>query len=773
MKPILLSIFLVLFVSIHTLRAQSWNVSGNTATTSYKLGTTNKVSLRVFTNNTQRMVVDSLGKVGIGTAAPNASALLDITSTSKGLLIPRMTTAQRSAITSPATGLLVYQTDGTTGFYYYNAGWKAVTPALSGFASTALSNLGATTAINVSLLPKTTFISDLGSATKQWKNLYMGGDVYIWGNRFISDKANFNNFFGTNAGANTDINSGWENTGIGSEALYRNSTGFYNTASGFRALYLNTTGSSNTASGDSALYFNTIGSFNTASGHQAMRNNTTGNFNVADGSRALNSNTTGSNNTASGYAALYLNTSGDNNTAYGFNALYHNSIGTDNVAIGESALISNTDGSSNTAIGESALYSNTEGLGNTASGFQALYSNHFGFYNTASGHQALYSNTIGNYNTAIGHHALYRNTSSFNTAIGFEALYSNTSGSFNTAIGFEALYSDTTSSYNTAVGFGAAVSAASCTNATSLGAYTSAASDGLDNITAVGYGATALASNQVMLGNTSVTSVKAAGSFVVYSDGRFKKDIKEDVPGLEFINALRPVTYHYNIHDLNIHIRPATNKATNKGTNDQAAQLAAKQEEEAVKAKEKILYTGFVAQEVEAAAKKLNYDFSGVYKPANDKDVYGLSYSDFVVPLVKAVQQLSKKNEELEKKSERVDELEARVTKLEALLTSNNGITLNNNISTTVSLSAAYLEQNTPNPAAGSTTLIKYFVPADISNAKIVFTDMKGSIVKSVNVTKGSGQVIVNYGTLAAGTYHYALYLDGKQADTKTMIIAR
>jgi hypothetical protein len=62
--------------------------------------------------------------IGIGTAAPNASAQLDVTSTSKGLLLPRMTLAQRNLIVSPATGLLVYQTDNTPGFYYYNgASW--------------------------------------------------------------------------------------------------------------------------------------------------------------------------------------------------------------------------------------------------------------------------------------------------------------------------------------------------------------------------------------------------------------------------------------------------------------------------------------------------------------------------------------------------------------------------------------------------------------------------------------------------------------------------
>ncbi len=54
----------------------------------------------------------------------NNSAALDIKSTTKGLLIPRVTQAQRTAISSPALGLLVFQTDGTAGFYYYNGGWQ-------------------------------------------------------------------------------------------------------------------------------------------------------------------------------------------------------------------------------------------------------------------------------------------------------------------------------------------------------------------------------------------------------------------------------------------------------------------------------------------------------------------------------------------------------------------------------------------------------------------------------------------------------------------------
>ena len=61
-------------------------------------------------------------QVGIGTASPNSSAALDINpSTPKGLLVPRVTAAQRTAIATPATGLMVYQTDGASGFYF-NAG---------------------------------------------------------------------------------------------------------------------------------------------------------------------------------------------------------------------------------------------------------------------------------------------------------------------------------------------------------------------------------------------------------------------------------------------------------------------------------------------------------------------------------------------------------------------------------------------------------------------------------------------------------------------------
>jgi hypothetical protein len=61
------------------------------------------------------------------------------------------------------------------------------------------------------------------------------------------------------------------------------------------------------------------------------------------------------------------------------------------------------------------------------------------------------------------------------------------------------------------------------------------------------------------------------------------------------------------------------------------------------------LYSGFVAQDVEKAALETGYDFSGVDKPRNENDLYGLRYAEFVVPLVKAMQEQQSQIEELKK----------------------------------------------------------------------------------------------------------------------------
>jgi len=74
------------------------------------------------------LCINAFSQVGIGTTAPNSSSQLEISSTIGGLLVPRMTQVERAAITTPATGLLVYQTDATSGFWYYNGtSWTTFT----------------------------------------------------------------------------------------------------------------------------------------------------------------------------------------------------------------------------------------------------------------------------------------------------------------------------------------------------------------------------------------------------------------------------------------------------------------------------------------------------------------------------------------------------------------------------------------------------------------------------------------------------------------------
>jgi hypothetical protein len=66
-------------------------------------------------------------QVGVGTSSPDNSSVLDVNSINKGILIPRMTESQRNGIINPVTGLMIYQTDGTAGFYYFNGSvWTAV-----------------------------------------------------------------------------------------------------------------------------------------------------------------------------------------------------------------------------------------------------------------------------------------------------------------------------------------------------------------------------------------------------------------------------------------------------------------------------------------------------------------------------------------------------------------------------------------------------------------------------------------------------------------------
>lgn len=530
------------------------------------------------------------------------------------------------------------------------------------------------------------------------------------------------------------------NAAFGYQALITN-TGFSNTATGYHALYSNTTGGNNDAFGYKALFSNTTTGNNSAFGNNALYNNTGGTYNCAFGCYSLFTNTTGSYNVAGGYS-LYNNTSGSRNTALGFRALNGNTSAVENTAAGYQALYSNTLGNDNTGAGYQSLYSNTSGSSNTAAGYQALFTMNGASFNTAVGYQALYFTTNGANNTGVGYQLLYSNTTgNQNTGGGYQTLWSNTSGTNNTGFGSRTLSNTTSGSSNTAVGAYAYVQNGTGTNST-----------------AIGYGAICIFSNQVCFGNNFVTSIGGYVGWSNISDGRFKKNIKENVPGLVFINQLRPITYTLDVKGLN---QIASQAALN------GAKTQSPEETEAIAQKEKIVYTGLVAQEVEAVAKKIGFDFSGVAAPKNEKDPYGLRYDDFVVPLVKSLQELNATHDSL---LSTLDSLEAQINEL------GQQIELNNALKASLSRSGrdvAALGQNAPNPFS-SNTVITYHIPANMRTASLTIASISGQILKKISITgKGYGQTVIAAGSLASGTYIYSLIVNGEKADTKQMILTR
>lgn len=579
------------------------------------------IAFFVAANAHAQNIFPSTGSAGIGTTTPDASSLLEIKSTQKGILIPRMTKAKRDAIVLPATGLLIYQTNSTPGFYYYNGTvWRAITPK-AGWLLTG----------NAGTNPATNFIGTTDAQPLTFKvNNQMAGLM-----DYDADKAN---------------------TTFGYQSFFSNATGNLNVAIGYQALFSSNAGAKNTGTGAMALEHNTIGYANTASGFAA-----------------LNSNTSGSNNVAIGYKALF--------------AASQNYF--------------------NTAVGDSAMYNYNDGA--------------FQDFHVALGYCAMSKTTIGYENTAIGGLALANNTTGY---------------------------------YNTAIG--------------TLADVTSGA---LFNSAAFGHNAKTNESNKYVIGDATVQKIGGYANWTNFSDGRYKQNIKQNVPGLAFINKLNPVTYTLNVNAIDANLQQAAPSRQVMKRDAQRDNLL----QQSVNEKSKIVYTGFVAQEVEKAAEELHYDFSGVDKPQREDGFYGLRYGDFVVPLVKAVQELSKKNDELGKMNDELKkqndvqqniniDLQNRLAKLEAMI---------NVHQSTTNLSSASLDQNVPNPFSNSTT-ISYRLPRQFSSAKIIVIDESGITIKIFNLS-GTGKGTLNFSSpvRVGASYQYSLLVDGKLIDTKQMVLAK
>jgi hypothetical protein len=156
----------------------------------------------------------------------------------------------------------------------------------------------------------------------------------------------------------------------------------------------------------------------------------------------------------------------------------------------------------------------------------------------------------------------------------------------------------------------------------------------LSNATAIGYQTIVDASNRVRIGNSNVTDIGGYVDWTKVSDKRIKKNIQPNVPGLTFINQLQPVTYNLDLDAANKILTAGKKKDSD---DEQASPVNPKAQA--------IVHSGFLAQDVEKTAQSIGYDFSGVDAGENG-GLYGLRYAEFVVPLVKAIQELSDRNKE-------------------------------------------------------------------------------------------------------------------------------
>lgn len=369
-------------------------------------------------------------------------------------------------------------------------------------------------------------------------------------------------------------------------------------------------------------------------------------------------------NTAVGHNTLSNNHSGSGNSAFGAQALKGNTSGAmadntgwSNSAFGHSALVKNSSGSNNVAVGVNALYENTLGSNSVAVGLNALYFNTTGSSNIAVGLNALYPNITGSNNIAVGNYALNLNTNgSTNTAVGNEAMYFNTTGTSNCAFGKNALAANTTGVNNTAVG----------TNALST-------SNTYINTTGVGYYTFVTGNDQVQLGNSSTTTY-VYGTVQNRSDIRDKADVRNTVLGLDFINALRPVDYKFDMREDykgTLPEQPSVSPPQSLPENTTAEQQLAYDAELAICTKAQDDYKaaiaayseanklgnlthdgskkrsryhhGLIAQEVQELIESTGVDFGGFqdHSKSGGEDVLSIGYDELIAPLIKSIQQLT------------------------------------------------------------------------------------------------------------------------------------
>ena len=291
-------------------------------------------------------------------------------------------------------------------------------------------------------------------------------------------------------------------------------------------------------------------------------------------------------------------------------------------------------------------------------GESSLKANTQGNQNVAIGNYSLTSNTTSSSNVGVGVGAAYNNTTGIdNVAVGFYASQFNKTGSYNVAIGKYALKgaSNQNMSRNTAVGWSAGDALETGTDNVIIGYESEASATGADNQIVIGQGATGQGDNYAVIGNADVTRLYAAqdGAGVLYANGtiessdrRIKHSITDLPYGLSYIMKLRPVSYYKKQpknypQELKDKFYP-DGKVREVGAEDYDK-----------------LQVGFIAQEVKAVNTEMNAENNIVN--VDEDGFHRMDYEKLVVPMIKAIQELTAKVEKLEQHIEKLESEEVYI----------------------------------------------------------------------------------------------------------------
>ena len=411
-----------------------------------------------------------------------------------------------------------------------------------------------------------------------------------------------------------------QNTSYGLTALDAITTGDSNTAIGFDAGGAATTGGSNTFIGRGAAGGAAVtGSNNVAIGRDAARPITSAAENVVIGHNSGAGMTSASDNVIIGKNAGNACTTGDKNIIIGRDAMDAFDTEESNIGIGYNAMGGAVAGGEyNVAIGNYNLEDLTSADSNVAIGYSAAINITTGGTNTIIGRSAGAALTTGLDSVLIGAYAGNAIVGADqNVCVGSSAGAGLTSGATNTFIGQGAGDAMQTGSNNTCIGVNCDASANDVSNAISLGAAVNAAANDFS------FGK---ASNVV------TNDFDADADWSRSSDLRLKRNIQDTTLGLDFINDLRPVKFQW------------------KPSNEVPKEMKAEYNEVNQKNLD-IVSHGFIAQEVKEAIDKYgDTTFGGWHLDKTDNETQRVKKNMFVMPLIKAVQELTARVKELEAK---------------------------------------------------------------------------------------------------------------------------